>query len=159
MTRSAPPCATCPNTFTRNRFASGAPGARCGAGRATARRGPPGSPTSGATAPPTEAVASASHELLQQGGAAAFSLSSQPGAAVLIALEADTIALAVAGIEEVSLVVRTAVSRTLGVQIEEVLLLPPGSLPRTPIGKVRRAECRRLYLDGAFGPAASGRNR
>lgn len=36
----------------------------------------------------------------------------------------------------------------LGIKIHEVLLLPPGSLPKTSSGKVQRRRTRQLYLEG-----------
>ncbi|KRV50610.1 hypothetical protein AQ490_16255 [Wenjunlia vitaminophila] len=43
--------------------------------------------------------------------------------------------------------VREAVRRRHGVAVADVVPLPPGSMPRTPSGKVRRSACRRQYLE------------
>jgi long chain fatty acid CoA FadD26 len=44
-----------------------------------------------------------------------------------------------------------AVSARHGLRLAELLLIPPGSLPRTSSGKVARAAGRERYLAGAFG--------
>ncbi|MFG2647963.1 fatty acyl-AMP ligase [Streptomyces sp. NPDC048436] len=50
-----------------------------------------------------------------------------------------------------------AVSARHGLRLAELLLIPPGSLPRTSSGKVARAAGRERYLAGAFGgPVLSG---
>jgi fatty-acyl-CoA synthase len=42
-----------------------------------------------------------------------------------------------------------------GVEVAEVLLLPPGTLPKTSSGKLQRRRARQLYLDGRLGPTPS----
>jgi acyl-CoA synthetase (AMP-forming)/AMP-acid ligase II len=44
--------------------------------------------------------------------------------------------------------VARAVRERLGLAVAEVVLVAPGALPRTTSGKLRRQECRRLYLEG-----------
>ncbi len=39
----------------------------------------------------------------------------------------------------------------LGHPPDEVMLVKPQAIPKTPSGKIRRAECRRLYLQGTLG--------
>jgi len=46
------------------------------------------------------------------------------------------------------------VSESLGVPPDVVRLVPPGSVPKTSSGKIRRAESRDLYLRGALGDDA-----
>ncbi len=43
---------------------------------------------------------------------------------------------------------RTALRQSHGLQVDDILFLRPGSLPRTSSGKVRRADCRAGYLAG-----------
>ncbi|KUJ41289.1 fatty-acid--CoA ligase [Streptomyces albus subsp. albus] len=57
------------------------------------------------------------------------------------------------GVPEVSEAVRTAraaVSSGHGLHLSELLLTPPGSVPRTTSGKVSRAACRARFLSGEF---------
>ncbi|GAA1914992.1 fatty acyl-AMP ligase [Streptomyces durmitorensis] len=49
-----------------------------------------------------------------------------------------------------------AVSARHGLRLAELLLVPPGSLPRTSSGKVARAAGRARYLLGAFGEGGRG---
>ncbi len=53
--------------------------------------------------------------------------------------------------------VSAEVASAIGVPPDAVVLLPPGSVPKTSSGKLRRAETRRLYLENRIGtlPAAS----
>jgi fatty acid CoA ligase FadD28 len=46
--------------------------------------------------------------------------------------------------------ITSAISNAHGLATSDVVLVGPGSIPVTTSGKVRRAECERLYLDGAF---------
>ncbi len=46
--------------------------------------------------------------------------------------------------------ITSAISNAHGLGASDVLLVAPGSLPITTSGKVRRAECVRLYLEGEF---------
>jgi fatty acid CoA ligase FadD32 len=46
--------------------------------------------------------------------------------------------------------VRAAVAVRHGVTARDVLLVPPGSIPRTSSGKVGHAACRAAYIDGGL---------
>jgi acyl-CoA synthetase (AMP-forming)/AMP-acid ligase II len=48
--------------------------------------------------------------------------------------------------------IRRAILERTGVRAHTVRLLPPGTLPRTSSGKMRRGEALRRYLDGALSP-------
>ncbi|WP_246570879.1 fatty acyl-AMP ligase [Streptomyces tauricus] len=48
--------------------------------------------------------------------------------------------------------VRAAVSARHGLRLGSLLLVPPGSVPRTSSGKVSRAATRKRFLDAGFGP-------
>jgi acyl-CoA synthetase (AMP-forming)/AMP-acid ligase II len=52
-------------------------------------------------------------------------------------------------------VCRAAVLRATGLAVDEVVVLPPGTLPRTSSGKLRRAEALRLHLAGELTPPAA----
>uniref|UniRef100_A0AAU2AD59 Fatty acyl-AMP ligase n=1 Tax=Streptomyces sp. NBC_00093 TaxID=2975649 RepID=A0AAU2AD59_9ACTN len=52
--------------------------------------------------------------------------------------------------------VRAAVSARHGLRLADVLLVPPGAIPRTSSGKVARALTRQRYLEGAYGQEAAG---
>jgi fatty acid CoA ligase FadD28 len=46
--------------------------------------------------------------------------------------------------------VTSAISKSHGLTVSDLVLVSPGSIPITTSGKVRRAECARLYQDNAF---------
>jgi len=46
--------------------------------------------------------------------------------------------------------IREAVTSECGVAPVEIVLVQPGSIPKTSSGKIRRSECRRGYLDGSL---------
>ena len=46
--------------------------------------------------------------------------------------------------------VTSAISNSHGLSVQDVVLVAPGSIPITTSGKVRRATCLQLYLDGGF---------
>lgn len=46
--------------------------------------------------------------------------------------------------------VRTAVSARHGVTVQDVLLVPAGSIPRTSSGKIARRACKAAYVDGTL---------
>ncbi|WP_326598996.1 fatty acyl-AMP ligase [Streptomyces sp. NBC_01803] len=48
---------------------------------------------------------------------------------------------------------RAQVSRAHGVRLDRLLLVPPGTVPRTSSGKVSRSACRAQYLTGAYAGA------
>jgi fatty-acyl-CoA synthase len=50
--------------------------------------------------------------------------------------------------------IRAAVNERTGLRADRVVVLQPGSLPRTSSGKIRRSEAGRLYLAGALSPPA-----
>jgi 1-acyl-sn-glycerol-3-phosphate acyltransferase len=47
--------------------------------------------------------------------------------------------------------VKDEVSKLLSIQADEILLLPPRSIPKTSSGKIRRSACRDLYKSGLLG--------
>jgi fatty-acyl-CoA synthase len=48
--------------------------------------------------------------------------------------------------------VQEAVLAHTGLRLADVVLLPPGTIPKTTSGKVQRARCRALYMDGTLRP-------
>jgi acyl-CoA synthetase (AMP-forming)/AMP-acid ligase II len=96
-----------------------------------------------------EEAAGASHEVLSPGGGAAFSIRIDGEETIVILHEVnDPIDAFIP--EEVALVVRAAVTRKLGLAVRDVVLLRPGGLPRSAIGKVQRSNCRQRYLEGTL---------
>jgi acyl-CoA synthetase (AMP-forming)/AMP-acid ligase II len=88
---------------------------------------------------------------LSSGGAAAFSIDRDDGEAVVLALEAERSALRSIDVNLLVGKVVSAVNRRFGLMIYDLVLLRPGTLPRTTSGKIQRHLCKELYLMGNLG--------
>jgi len=99
-----------------------------------------------------EFEAERSHQALRQSGCAAF------GAADVSAGGAERLVLVCEvnrewlrrpdAWDEVTNAIRASVGGAFGVQVDDVVLIKPGALPRTSSGKLRRQQCRSDYLEG-----------
>jgi amino acid adenylation domain-containing protein len=98
-----------------------------------------------------ELTAERAHPDLRAGNAAAFAVDVEGEERLILALEVER---RVRGdreiLAEVAEAVRRAVAEEHEVQVAEVVLLKPGSLPKTSSGKVQRHACRAGYLDGTL---------
>ncbi|WP_332728240.1 fatty acyl-AMP ligase [Pseudomonas sp. ESBL9] len=98
-----------------------------------------------------EGVAEASHEALREAGGAAFALNEESGDRLLLVFELKREWLRrEAEWPQVTSAIRQAVSAVNGVAVDGVVLIKPGSLPRTSSGKVRRHQCHLDYLSGTL---------
>lgn len=97
-----------------------------------------------------EEMAAASHEALVPGGGAAFTVPTQDEGILVVVHELRPRFSRDVPNAEVAQVVRTALARRLGADALDVVLVAPGALPRSPIGKVRRSACRQAYLSGTL---------
>lgn len=104
---------------------------------------------------------------LRPGGAAAFAVGSLVEPRIVLVQECAEPVAAAAGPAEVAALaaaVRTAVRAGVGVEVADVVLVPPRAVPRTTSGKVRRTAARQAYEGGGFrrlgagstGPAGPG---
>jgi amino acid adenylation domain-containing protein/non-ribosomal peptide synthase protein (TIGR01720 family) len=91
-----------------------------------------------------EATASRSHPALRPGGGAAFSLDGAGGERLVVVHELES--RKDRRTDEIISAIRQAVSEDHDVNVEEIVLLRPGSLPRTSSGKTQRKLCRQLFL-------------
>ncbi|GAB2851899.1 fatty acyl-AMP ligase [Streptomyces deserti] len=102
-----------------------------------------------------EATAQDAHPAVRRDRLAAFAV---PGAAgervVVVAEHVRTARLADLDVPGVVRAVRGAVSARHGLRLADVLLVPPGTVPRTSSGKVSRALTRARYLEGAYAQTA-----
>ena len=55
--------------------------------------------------------------------------------------------------------IRSKVLSTVGLKVTEVVILEPGSLPKTSSGKLQRSKTKQMYLDGALEGAHRGDGR
>jgi acyl-CoA synthetase (AMP-forming)/AMP-acid ligase II len=58
-----------------------------------------------------------------------------------------------AAAERLDEAIRSAVREAIGLRVDSVKLVPPGSVPKTSSGKLKRAEAARMLADGELGPA------
>lgn len=95
-----------------------------------------------------EATAERCHAAIRPGGTAAFGFEQggQERLAVLVEVPSrargDGAAIAAA--------VRGAIAQAHGIAPQVVTLVPPGALPRTSSGKIRRRACRQAFLEGSL---------
>ncbi|MGF1478106.1 MAG: fatty acyl-AMP ligase [Cyanophyceae cyanobacterium] len=97
-----------------------------------------------------ELTAQASHPALRPNHGAAFSIEVAGEERLVIAQEVERTSLRQLNVEEVVGAIRQAVAEEHTVDPYAVLLLKPGSLPKTSSGKVQRRACRAQFLDGTL---------
>ncbi|GAP45637.1 fatty acyl-AMP ligase [Streptomyces azureus] len=102
-----------------------------------------------------EATAQDTDPVVRRDRLAAFAVPGGGGERVVIVAEhARTARLAELDVPAVVRAVRGAVSARHGLRLADVVLVPPGTVPRTSSGKVSRALTRARYLEGAYGGQA-----
>lgn len=89
------------------------------------------------------------HPALRAHAGAAFSIDAGDEERLVIAQEVERDAREIDPAELAGLI-RQAVAETHEVAVHDVVLLRPGSVPKTSSGKIRRHACRQAYLDGEF---------
>lgn len=111
-----------------------------------------------------ELTAERCHDAVRPDCVAAFSVETDGGERLVVAAEVDRKYLRAAPpradeaeglgksaeLKAVRRAVRQAVSDCHGVQVQEVVLLRVGSIPKTSSGKIRRHACRNGFLDGTL---------
>ncbi|WP_069758365.1 fatty acyl-AMP ligase [Streptomyces sp. LUP47B] len=98
-----------------------------------------------------EATVQDTHPAVRRDRLAAFGVAGGAGERVVVVAEhTRTTSLAEIDVPALVRAVRAAVSGRHGVRLADVLLVPPGTVPRTSSGKVSRALTRERYLAGAY---------
>jgi long chain fatty acid CoA FadD26 len=98
-----------------------------------------------------EATAQDAHHAVRRDRLAAFGVPGGAGERVVVVAEhARTTSLADIDVPDLTRAVRAAVAARHGLRLAEVVLVAPGTVPRTTIGKVSRALTRTRYLEGAY---------
>ncbi|MFK4106912.1 fatty acyl-AMP ligase [Streptomyces sp. NPDC019531] len=98
-----------------------------------------------------EATVQDAHPAVRRDRLAAFGVTGGSGERVVVVAEhARTTSLAELDVPGLVRAVRAAVSGRHGLRLADVLLVPPGTVPRTSSGKVSRALTRERYLAGAY---------
>ncbi|MBD2300898.1 non-ribosomal peptide synthetase [Nostoc sp. FACHB-190] len=96
-----------------------------------------------------------SHPSLQPSGGAAFTIDVDGEEKLIIAQEVKRSFLRNLATEEVIRTIRQAVVAEHELQVYAVLLLKPGSIPKTTSGKIQRHACRTNFLAGSWESIAS----
>jgi acyl-CoA synthetase (AMP-forming)/AMP-acid ligase II/acyl carrier protein len=94
-----------------------------------------------------ERTAQEAHQALQIGGGAAFAVD-MGGPERLVLFHELKRSTRNEPAHEVMDAIRQAISASHDVEVHAIALLKPGRLPRTPSGKCRRQECRRMFEQG-----------
>lgn len=92
-------------------------------------------------------------EGLRPGGTTAVHMTDRDEEAYIVFAEprrSDLAALRASGGRPLIQMIRAALADAVDVAPRDIVLLKPGSTPKTSSGKLRRAECRRAYLSGEF---------
>lgn len=100
-----------------------------------------------------EDVIAVSHEALEGCNGAAFSLDINGEEKLVVVHEIARRHLDTACAREILLCAREAVVRNFDVQLHDLVLLKPKTIPRTTSGKIQRNLCRTLYRQGALSVA------
>ncbi|MCA1561572.1 MAG: fatty acyl-AMP ligase [Acidobacteria bacterium] len=98
-----------------------------------------------------EATVEATVDSVRSGCCAAFAITEAEGERVVLAAEVDPryeAALTGGTIADI----RQAVAETHGIQLDDVVLLHPGTIPKTTSGKLQRYACRAALLAGVLEP-------
>jgi acyl-CoA synthetase (AMP-forming)/AMP-acid ligase II len=90
------------------------------------------------------------HAILRPGCGAAFQVPAEGEESLVVLQEARAELGAGEDAEELLRAIRQAIAREHRLSPSHVLLLPPGEIPKTSSGKVRRSECRRLFQEGVL---------
>ncbi|WP_437287312.1 amino acid adenylation domain-containing protein [Sorangium sp. So ce406] len=98
-----------------------------------------------------ELTAEESHPGLRAGGGAAFSVDVDGEERVVVVQELGRRAPASTDPAELGAAIERAVADRHEIAVHAVVLIKPGSLPRTTSGKVQRRACRARFLDGSLG--------
>ncbi len=83
-------------------------------------------------------------------GVAAFSIDGPAGEQVAIAAEVEREFLRRADLRQLTNSIRIVVSEEHGITLQNVVLIRPGTLPRTTSGKIQRRYCGDLYQSNGF---------
>lgn len=104
-----------------------------------------------------EGTAQDAHPAVRRDRLAAFGVPGGSGERVVVVAEhVRATSLARIDVPDLVRAVRAAVSGRHGLRLADVVLVPPGTVPRTSSGKVARALTRERYLAGAYAVGSAG---
>jgi acyl transferase domain-containing protein/acyl-CoA synthetase (AMP-forming)/AMP-acid ligase II/acyl carrier protein len=92
------------------------------------------------------------HPALRRGAGIAFSVDSGEAEELVVVQAVRGAARAAA--EEIFTAVRAAIAEHHGLRVHDIVLVTPGSIPKTSSGKLRRHACKQAYLAGSLDAVA-----
>jgi len=93
-----------------------------------------------------EQTAEASHPALRAGGSAAFTVTAAEEERLVVVQELEF--RQKPDLEKVSAAIRRAIAETHEVEVYAVVLIQPGTIPKTSSGKIQRRACREAFCSG-----------
>lgn len=97
-----------------------------------------------------EHTSEASHPAFRPGSAIAFSVDVEHEERLVLVHEVRRSALRSLNFDEIVRLVRAAISKEHEIQLYALVLVRPGTIPRTSSGKLRRAPCRSFFLTNSL---------
>jgi acyl-CoA synthetase (AMP-forming)/AMP-acid ligase II len=97
-----------------------------------------------------ERTVQAAHPALRQNGGAAFAVEGENGEELAIVQEVERTARAKIDPGEIAGIVREAVTKEHEIYARHIVLIRPGTLPKTTSGKIQRSVARARFLDGTL---------
>ncbi|MCA1993072.1 MAG: condensation domain-containing protein, partial [Coleofasciculus sp. S288] len=97
-----------------------------------------------------EQTVAQSHPSLIVGSSAVFGVEVKSEERLAIVQEVQRTALKTLDVEAVAMAIRQAVTGKYEVPVYAVVLLKPGTIPKTSSGKIQRFACRQKFLDGSL---------
>jgi amino acid adenylation domain-containing protein len=89
-------------------------------------------------------------EALRPGGCAAFSMDGDDEECVVVVAELGREALRKTGFETTLAAMRKVLAEDCELAAAELVLVPPGAVPKTSSGKLRRQACKQAYAEGSL---------
>ena len=105
-----------------------------------------------------EFTACESNPCLKKNGAAAFSIQGAQGELLVLVCEIRRDRLKTFHGEEIRKAIAQAVFDEHNVTVHDIVLIRPATLPMTSSGKIKRLQCRELYLQNSLEPLYSSRS-
>ncbi|MFF4302633.1 fatty acyl-AMP ligase [Streptomyces sp. NPDC001601] len=99
-----------------------------------------------------ELSAELSHPALRPGCTAAFSVDAGGVEGEQVVVVAEVAPDAAGEAEKITDLVRSAIGQAHGLSVRDVVLVRPGTIPKTSSGKIQRHASRAAYLDGTLAP-------
>jgi acyl-CoA synthetase (AMP-forming)/AMP-acid ligase II len=93
-----------------------------------------------------EMSAEDSHRSLRAGCCAAFSIDTELGERAVLVAEVNRNSKTGIDVAEIGRAVRRRISEEHGIRLHDLVLIQPGTIPKTSSGKLQRAACRARYL-------------